>query len=383
MAAQQTTVRDPQMIRSDEQFLSLIDSFHGAAISGDWEPSLAALAAATGSRSGELIALGSGAAMPFNLMTNMPEDSNDLFLACRGSDPAVNPRVRAGSQAPILKVMAEADFLTPGEHERHPHYREFALPLDIPYICLTTLDRSHDLLVGLAVLRSGRQGHIETRQRECFGAVAPHVRAAVRTHMHLRGEGMALLAGTMEKLSMAAFVCDANGRVRNLTSAAEALVASGQGLELRQGRLLPMHDADARSLDEAIRAISGGARQVHAPALRTVVVRGPAPSDPATVIDVIALPQRGLELIGSPRVLLVARGRHHDDSHKTAILQSLYGLTAAEADIALQLVAGKPVDAIATGRGVSTGTVRLQIKTLLAKVGVSRQVELVARLGAL
>ena len=369
------------MIRSDEQFLSLIDGFQAAAISGDWESALASLAAATGSRSGELITLGTGAAVPFNLMTDMPEDTNDRFVACRGGDPAVNPRVRAGSQAPILKVLAEADFLTPSEHAQHPHYQEFAVPLDIPYICLTTLDRTSDLLVGLAVLRSGRQGHISATQRECFGAVAPHVRAAVRTHMHLRGEGIALLAGTMEKLSMAAFVCDASGRVKNLTSAAETLVASGQGLELRHGRLLPAHDADSRALEGAIREVSGSG--VLTSALRTVVIRGAGAADPATVLDVLALPQRGLELIGSPRVLLVARGRRHHDSQKTVLLQSLYGLTAAEADIALQLIAGKAVDAIATARGVSAGTVRLQIKTLLAKVGVSRQIELVARLGAL
>lgn len=371
------------MIRSDEQFLSIIDSFQAAALSGDWQQPLQSLAAATGSRSGELIAIGGGAAVQFNLMTDMPEDTNDRFVACDGGNPAVNPRVRAGLHAPILKVMAESDFLTPHEHEQHPHYRSFAVPVDIPYICLATLDRTQDLLVGLAVLRSKRQGHIHTAQRECFGAVAPHVRAAVRTHMHLRGEGVGLLTGTMERLSMAAFVCDQTGRVMQLTAAAEALVAGAQGLGLRQGRLQAWHDADALALDEAIREVSGRGRHVHAPALRTVLVRGPQASDAVTVLDVVALPQRGVDLFGGSRVLVVARTRRLADAHKAALLQSVYGLTAAEADVAVQIASGKAADAIAAARGVSTGTVRLQIKTLLAKVGVTRQVEFVARLGML
>jgi DNA-binding CsgD family transcriptional regulator len=55
-------------------------------------------------------------------------------------------------------------------------------------------------------------------------------------------------------------------------------------------------------------------------------------------------------------------------------------MTSAETDIALQLSEGKSAEAIAENRGVSVGTVRAQIKALLAKAGLSRQIELVARL---
>jgi DNA-binding CsgD family transcriptional regulator len=58
-------------------------------------------------------------------------------------------------------------------------------------------------------------------------------------------------------------------------------------------------------------------------------------------------------------------------------------MTTAETEIALQLAQGKPPEAIAKQRNVSVGTVRAQIKALLAKAGVSRQVELVARLNQL
>jgi DNA-binding NarL/FixJ family response regulator len=49
----------------------------------------------------------------------------------------------------------------------------------------------------------------------------------------------------------------------------------------------------------------------------------------------------------------------------------------------IQLAQGKLPEPIAKQRNVSIGTVRAQIKALLAKAGVSRQVELVARLDQL
>ena len=56
------------------------------------------------------------------------------------------------------------------------------------------------------------------------------------------------------------------------------------------------------------------------------------------------------------------------------------GFTSAETDIALQLARGQSTEAIAQHRKVAVGTVRAQIKSMLAKLGVSRQVEFVARL---
>jgi DNA-binding CsgD family transcriptional regulator len=72
-----------------------------------------------------------------------------------------------------------------------------------------------------------------------------------------------------------------------------------------------------------------------------------------------------------------------EEERRRVILQSVYGMTAAETEIAVQLSTGKTVEAIAQARTVGIGTVRGQIKALLAKAGVSRQVELVARLNQL
>lgn len=368
------------MIRDDRHWAELTERFYTAAIDGTgWGDALGALADATGSRSGELIGIGPGGALPFNVMTNVDPGMNEAFVACGGSDPAVNPRVAAGMRAPALRVLADYDFISPDEHRRNPHYQDFARAWDIPFICLTTLMRSDDLLVGLAVLRSARQGHIEPEQREAFAAIAPQVRGAVRTQMALEGRGAALLTGAFEALSMPAFVCDGRGRVGALTPAAEALVRAGS-IRLQGGVLEPSHRDDVRRLRDAIDAAALPQAAPGAPLLRTVVLRAPAAGARPLVLDVVRLPAGSYAFSFQPRVLVVVRGGRPAARTRAPILQVAYGLTPAEADIALLLGDGLDSAAIAARRRSSVGTVRVQIKRVLAKLDVKRQIELAARL---
>jgi DNA-binding CsgD family transcriptional regulator len=64
-------------------------------------------------------------------------------------------------------------------------------------------------------------------------------------------------------------------------------------------------------------------------------------------------------------------------------LVSPFGLTTAEAQIALALLTGKRLEEVAEERGVSLGTVRSQFKAILRKAEVDRQAELVRALLAI
>lgn len=191
----------------------------------------------------------------------------------------------------------------------------------------------------------------------------------------MRGEaavdesGTVQLTGALQALSLPAFVCDRGGDVKALTPAAEAMVANDGVLQLRMGRLHASNPLDTKALNDAIDAATTSVSL-------TVVMMNDGPYTSPLVFDVIGVR-------ASPRVLVVARGGNAASERRARLLQTVYRLTSAEADIALQLSTGKTVDAIAASRGVAVGTVRVQIKAVLAKVGVSRQMELVARLSQL
>jgi DNA-binding CsgD family transcriptional regulator len=59
--------------------------------------------------------------------------------------------------------------------------------------------------------------------------------------------------------------------------------------------------------------------------------------------------------------------------NRAPVLQQLYGLTTAEARVAVLIAEGDEVEAIARRLGVSVATVRTQLKSIFAKLGVSRQ----------
>jgi DNA-binding CsgD family transcriptional regulator len=65
------------------------------------------------------------------------------------------------------------------------------------------------------------------------------------------------------------------------------------------------------------------------------------------------------------------------------LVQSLFDLTPAEARVARSLAAGETVEAIATDRGVSQNTIRMQVRGVLEKTGCNRQVDIVALLTAI
>ena len=351
------------MLQTDEQWLAIADEFYNAAVDHSrWYGALEKLAAATGSRTGELITIGHDAVVPINIMTNIDPAIHAAAAECRIGDPRINPRVRAGMTSPVLKVMAECDFLTPDQHATHPHYNEFARPWDIPYICLATLERQDDLLIGLAVLRSERDGHIHGKQRDAFASLAPHVRAAVRMQIALEGNGTTLIRGAFETLSIPAFLCGRSGDVQALTTPAEEILRGEHGLSLRNRFLHALQDDDDKALNDAILKAARGLIQPGAPTITTVTVRGADGAAPSRArCDVAAFARTGgfVRASGRRRGTRFARRRAHAGPQ---MLQGVYGFTSAETDIALQLARGLSTEAIAQQRKVAVGTVRAQIK---------------------
>jgi DNA-binding CsgD family transcriptional regulator len=370
------------MIRNDEHFLALTDAIHAAGLgTAGWTPALEAIAGATGSRSGQLIGVGSDASVPFNLTTDAEPDFAEAFARAGGGDPAINPRVYAGGSAPVLRVLSESDYLTQSEYRRHPFIQEIVSLWGYAFTCLTTLERRNDMLIGLAVLRTEGQGHISLAEREAFSTLAPHVRSAVRTQLALEGQGADLLAGAMEKLSIAAFVCDARGYVRRLTPAAERLVRDGTILRLRSNRLRGVRACDTQALEFAM-SLSGAPATAagQGPGLRSVVMRDEREVEGPLVLDVIDLPPVESELGFAARTLVIARGQSHGIVSRAAVVRAAFNLSVAETEVALQLCKGLNPEAIAQGRRVSVDTVRAQIKKTCAKLGVKSQLELVARI---
>ncbi|WP_334163471.1 helix-turn-helix transcriptional regulator [Phenylobacterium sp.] len=367
------------MIVNNEHWLAVADLFSAAALDGDWPAALNAFADACGAERGELIGIGADKAVPFNWTPRLDPAALDEFVAIGGGDPGLNPRVRMGLRAPLLRSWHDVACSTEAELRRNFVYADYCRRHDIPYGSQTNLMHDDSMLIGLATLRSERRGAPEAEDRRAFEVLAPHARAAVRMQLALEGRGADIVSGALDGLEIAAFICDGTGLVRALTRAAEAALARGV-LRLRGRRLGATDAEESRGLEAAVAGAAGGRFAPGGETVRTVLVRqadGPAAFE---VVDVIALPPRPYAFGFEPRAIVVVRGGQRSHRELAGLLGLAFGLTPAEADVAVRLAEGHTRETIAEERRASLETVRSQIKTVFAKLDVRRETELSARL---
>lgn len=365
----------------DEIWLAVVDAFQAAGVgSGSWYDALSALAKVTGSRSGQLIGVGSPDAVPFNLVTDVAPEWGRDFVASGGGDPQRNPLIGAALMTPVLGVITTAEFLPPEARRRNEFMQWQESRYEFRTGCLTPLIKAPDMHVGIGVLRTKSQGDIDPRQKAIFASLTPHVRAAVRTQIALEHQGATLISGAMEAMAQAVFICNARGAVKAMTPAAEALVSAGDALQLVNGMLGSSSAVETRALADAITVAARGDMRPGAPVSQTVLIRSRL--DGPLLLEVVPLPRRDHAFGFEPRALVIVRGAKPAAARIKELLQSVYQLTAAEAEIALALVEGEAPKGIAFKRGVTVDTVRGQIRSIYAKVGVNRLNELTARVNA-
>ncbi len=356
------------------QQAAIADMFANVVTGGvAWLDALAALADATGSARGQLIGVGPDRAQYFNWINDFGDDRVARFNASVDESGSVNHRIVAGDTDGELIVRCEADYDGVAKARPHSQYHEVAHAYDIPYGCQTKLIVDGGGMVGLAMLRSAADGVTTARDRAMFGALAPHVRSAVRIQIALEHNGPALAAGAMEQIGAAVLVCGADGRVHSMSAAAEALVRDG-AITIRHGRIRTGSPAETARLRDTI------ARHAWAEALpvETVALGRGQPGRLPTIVEICRVGKPDRRITRS--VMLIVRTGSRWQEAAPRVLQSVYGLSPAEADVALRLANGDSRAAIAEDRHASLATIRTQLKAAFAKLGVNREVELVEML---
>lgn len=350
--------------------LGLADAFLNAPfLEHGWDIALRLLAEATGSARGQLIGIGGPAAIPFNLVTDTDERALGEFIAIDGGSPERNFRVAASG--PPLEIIHEAHYEAAKRFIRDDVYDDFCRDYDIPHGIQTVLEQSGGALIGLAVNRTAREGRSSAEQRAVFAGAVPHALRAVRLQQAMEGQAAQLLRGTLETMSVAAFVLDFSGTVRAMTGGAEAAIAAGGHLLLSEGRLQAALHREQPALDGALRAA------LRRPGRSSAFVSFGRPHSVPAAVAVHPLGV-GDQVFGfAPGALLVLRGERGDPDSQ--LLRTAYGLTSAEAAVAVQIAHGLDREQIARSRGVSAATIHSQLKAIFDKMGVRREVELVLK----
>jgi DNA-binding CsgD family transcriptional regulator len=343
-----------------------------------WLDSLDQMARATGASHGQLIGIGGARDLPFNLISDSEGWPTQELVDLGGYRPDVNYRIAANNakleRGHYDPVISETDYDEAITGLSSRLYVEFCADIDIPHGCQTNLVLDGVGLIGLATLRKDREGRTSPAELAVFAEAAAAARRAVRLQERLEGQQAKLLAGAFDALAMTAFVIDARGQLLAHSAAADTLLRQGD-VHLRDGMIESR--GTPYSLGRAVAAMvaDGGAAHVQ---LRLDLAEGRAP----VFLEGFRLPTRPWSFGRLPHAILVAKQTRRDRAGVMAFLAAVYGLTSAEADIAIRLYEGKPRTEIAAERAVTAETLRGQIKSLYAKTGVDGEAALIRTLAA-
>jgi DNA-binding CsgD family transcriptional regulator len=257
------------------------------------------------------------------------------------------------------------------------YYQEFAGPQGRHHVLLGALAGSGPV----AFYRPADARVFSEAERLLLQAVLPHLQRALTLQSRLRGPSRAAASGlaALDAVRFAVAVVDPLMRVVFANVAAERWSGSNSGLRLVRRGTMPasdMHLAAAHPEDDGVlrRLVAnvavlggpGGGLRLRAP----VSDEG---TGTALALLVSPLPERsgaGRKPGRTPGfALLLFRDPFTTAAPGNALLGALFGLTAAEADVAAALVGGVTVEEVAQRRGVGFETVRSQVKIMLRKVG--------------
>jgi DNA-binding CsgD family transcriptional regulator len=254
--------------------------------------------------------------------------------------------------------------------QEDPQIKEFFRPRGLGWGVGTTIPvPSGDFLV-VSIERDYVRGPIENEVVPRLDALRPHLARAALMSARLHMERAKAAVETIGAIGLPAAVVRRGGALLTANAQMQALVPH----VLQDGRdraRLVSKPADAL-LARAFAAIEGDALTSEVTSIPVAATE----QQPPMIVHLV--PVRGLanDIFSQGRVVMVVTPVIPAQVPGAEVLQGLFDLSPAEARVARGIGGGSTVEEIAGAHGISRETVRTQLKSVLSKTGLGRQVEL-------
>jgi DNA-binding CsgD family transcriptional regulator len=202
---------------------------------------------------------------------------------------------------------------------------------------------------------------------------------AARLQYEMRNLGWksSVALSALNQLATGVIVTEGDRRVIEMNRAAERILRLADGLTLRNGQLCATRVFEDATLARSIAACAGKSAM---PA-KTRMLVGRRSERPAYILTVAPV-SPDLTLYERPLVMVLVTDPD-DLSPSERDLADLLGLSPAETRVAAALMKGKTLSEIAASSGLQITTLRTQLSSILRKVGVKRQADLVRVLSSI
>jgi DNA-binding CsgD family transcriptional regulator len=240
--------------------------------------------------------------------------------------------------------------------------------------------------VGLLDLRRSRAGgRFADAELEMLTQLQPHVRRALLINQkfwNLLAQPNAALA-VLEHLEIGVLFINAHDRPVYLNQKARQMTRFGDGVIVGADGLSAGYEQQAAALRELVHEAvqTGLGHGLHAGGIVRVGMREDSPY----FVLVSPLRSERFDLgVAGERICAAVfiSSPHHPYAVSVETLRAMYGLTPAESHVVGEMANGLSLEQIATKQDVSKHTVRDHLKSVFAKTGLRRQVELITLIRA-
>jgi DNA-binding CsgD family transcriptional regulator/PAS domain-containing protein len=260
-------------------------------------------------------------------------------------------------------------------------YREFMRPqglaLEAP-LCHVIAILEARPLAGMVIYRREGGRPFAPADFALLDLLVPHLAGAYRIHGRLgdaRHEQRALRE-VLDRFPSGVILLDKDSRIVFTNRSADQILAQQDGIRVDRGR--PRLDSGQdREFQRLLAEVAQTrAQRGHAHGRTLSIVRPSGRRSYASMLGPLLAPPPGTNLREAAAILFVSDPEGSQIS-ASEVLEGLYDLTPAEADLVRLLAEGRSLEEVAAQRGVTMNTARSQLKQVFAKTETRRQGELV------
>jgi DNA-binding CsgD family transcriptional regulator/PAS domain-containing protein len=353
---------------------ALLDLIYDAATEQElWRSVLTEIADLTGSQGGILFGQSLLRQVFFDYNGRLSEECNRAYKERH----LRNPWALSMAPQPVGRLVLSDEVVPLAALRRTAFFDQVLHPQDVAHNTMIKLAGSNDFHAAFNLCRSARQGPLPAEMRRLVERLVPHMSRTIRLGFRIEGYRALQHAQyqVLDRLSSGIVVLDRSARVLFANRAASAMAADGGPLGLRNARLSTAFPADAQRLDALVAAATRGDAIISTMSL-------PHPHDGRLLmVQITSLRSRDLDRLGDlglrdAAAMVIIRDPAQPLDIPLAWIMDAYGLTPAEARVALASASGLSISEAAHRLNISPNTVKTHLRRVFSKTGITRATEL-------
>ncbi|QPF93006.1 helix-turn-helix transcriptional regulator [Bradyrhizobium commune] len=377
--AQTDACGNAQVNPSSEQIEKVVDLIYDAAAENDlWRNVLTAVADLTNSQGGILFGVSFDTrAIHYEFNGRLNEEYNRYYQERHMQNPYADYMVHQ----PVGRVVLSDEIMELWKFRATSFYDDVFRPQNITHSALMALAAQRDFRVAFNICRSESQGQFNPEEQRLLEWLSPHLRRSAALGFRLEGYRSIRDAAfdVLDRLSDGVAIFDRSARILFANAAARRIEAEGM-LRLHPSIAMAAPAYSSRLIALIKPALTGGAGGT---------MSFPNGTDGRLLtIMVSSIRGRSVGLLSDAgfkdaAVLIFIIDPANRRSIPLGQIMHAYGLTHAEARVALAVSSGHTVGETARLLNLSPNTIKTHLRHVFAKTSTGRQAELAGLITAI